>query len=217
MLDNSEDFKAYDGDGKQVSLTDLLNEAVRIYKCSVKVDMRYIKEATGWELGFEGKWKYEIEDPFCSNEILNELAKIHYGEQVHIERCMSDFALLEAYPSFYKLNLFVMYSSRERMAGYFNPGTNAIVVSMGEPSDKFEYQIGGVLLHEVQHLIQHLEGFAKGGGFEFGRNTYLRLAGEVESRNVVIRHELTKEERRKSLRTDTQDVPDSEQLLDPFQ
>jgi len=70
-----------------------------------------------------------------------------------------------------------------------------------------------VLLHEVQHLIQEEEDFARGGDSSRGRSRYLRLAGEVEARNVCIRHNLTTEKRSKMLRTETQDVPDSQQIV----
>ena len=88
------------------------------------------------------------------------------------------------------------------------------VISMGRPSDKFEYQIEGVLLHEIQHLIQNIEGFAQGGNPKaIGMRRYLRLAGEVEARNICLRHFLTDDERRRTLRTETQDIEDKDQII----
>ncbi|MDX9742146.1 MAG: PLxRFG domain-containing protein [Gammaproteobacteria bacterium] len=60
------------------------------------------------------------------------------------------------------------------------------------------------LLHELQHGIQFREGFAVGGSPEAfasdsqeqGADTYRRLAGEVEARNVETRRQMTPEQRR---------------------
>lgn len=46
-----------------------------------------------------------------------------------------------------------------------------------------------------------------------GMRRYLRLAGEVEARNICLRHFLSDDERRRTLRTETQDVPDSKQIV----
>ena len=55
-----------------------------------------------------------------------------------------------------------------------------------------------VLKHKkmVQHIIQEEEDFARGGSNKDRR--YHRLAGEVEARNICIRHFLTPEVRRKN-------------------
>ena len=84
---------------------------------------------------------------------------------------------------------------------------------MGTANSPFQCQTEGVLLHEVQHLIQEEEDFARGGNLSQGRRRYLRLAGEGEARNVCIRHPMSLEHRRSSLRTDTQDVLDAEQII----
>lgn len=87
------------------------------------------------------------------------------------------------------------------------------MICMGTLNSPFQYQTEGVLLHEVQHLIQEEEDFARGGNLSQGRRWYLRMAGEVEARNVCIRHSMSSEQHRSSLRTDTQDVPDAEQII----
>ena len=70
-----------------------------------------------------------------------------------------------------------------------------------------------VLKHKkmVQHIIQEEEDFARGGSSKDRR--YHRLAGEVEARNICIRHFLTPEQRRQKLYSDTQDVPDKRQFV----
>lgn len=173
-----------------------------------------IKIQTGWEMGVDGKWRYEIADPFLETSAIEDYVKPRYGEPINIRFILRDTQILTAYPEFETLTLYVMYSPKAGTAGYYNPETNGMVISMGTPKAEFSYQIEGVLLHEIQHLIQEIEGFAKGGSPKaIGMRRYLRLAGEVEARNICLRHFLTEDERRRTLRTETQDVPDRKQIV----
>lgn len=173
--------------------------------------MRTIKIETGWEIGIEGLWRYEMVAPFHTTAWIEDYMKQHFGEAINIRYCMHDTNLLVAYPEFARLRLYALYSPRKRWAGYFSPANYGMMICMGTARSPFEYQTEGILLHEVQHLIQEVEGFARGGNSTF--SGYLRLAGEVEARNVCYRHTLTQEERKYSLRTETQDVPDAEQII----
>lgn len=177
-------------------------------------DPKAIKLLTGWERGVDKLWRYEIPDPFMASAQIEDYIKPRLGEAIDIRLLLRDEYIFKAYPEFASLTLFAMYSPRNGKAGYYNPETNGMVVSMGKPSDKFEYQIEGVLLHELQHLIQEAEGFAKGGDPKvLGRKRYIRLAGEVEARNICNRHFLSEDERKTKLRTETQDVLDSKQII----
>ena len=177
-------------------------------------DLTVIKIQTGWEQGIDGFWRYEIPDPFMESDVIEDYVKPRFGESINIRMLLKDALILKAYPQLENLTLYAMYSPRKGTAGYYNPATRGMVVSMGSPSDIFDYLIEGVLLHEVQHLIQEIEGFAKGGDPKaIGRRRYHCLAGEVEARNICHRHFLTEEERRRVLRTMTQDVPDSKQIV----
>ena len=178
------------------------------------VDPIIIKVKTGWEYGIDGLWRYEIMDPFLASLTIEDYVKPRYGQPVNIRMILRDDTILKAYPEFESLNLYAMYSPKSGTAGYYNPTTNGMVVSIGNPSDDFQYQIEGVLLHEIQHLIQEIEGFAKGGDPKtLGRRRYHRLAGEVEARNICARHFISEEDRRRILRTATQDVPDLKQII----
>ena len=151
---------------------------------------------------------------FLVSLTIEDYVKPRYGQPVNIRMVLRDDTLLKAYPEFERLTLYAMYSPKRGTAGYYNPATNGMVVSIGNPSDDFQYQIEGVLLHEIQHLIQEIERFAKGGDPKtLGRSRYHRLAGEVEARNICARHFLSQEDRRRTLRTETQDVPDLKQII----
>lgn len=176
-------------------------------------DPTVIKLRTGWEQGIDGCWRYEIEDPFIPSEIIDDYVRHRYGEKINIRIILRDMQLFEAYPELEKLTLYAMYYPNKGLAGYYNPSTGSIVVSMGKPVN-IDSHIEEVLLHELQHLIQDIEGFAVGGSpKKYGRRKYMRLAGEVEARNIFRRHSLSPDERRRKLRTATQDIPDNEQIV----
>lgn len=186
-------------------------EAVQLLRDNT--DMRVIKQQTGWEIGIDGKWRYEVADPFHKTAEIEDHLKRHFGESINIRLCMHDTTLLTAYPAFERLRLYARYTPTHKFAGYFNPERYGMMICMGTLNSPFDYQTEGVLLHEVQHLIQEEEDFARGGDSSRGIMRYLRLAGEVESRNICFRHSLSPEQRRSSLRTDTQDVPDEKQII----
>ncbi|CDD05788.1 putative uncharacterized protein [Prevotella sp. CAG:592] len=141
------------------------------------------------------------------------IRQIHTDQQVFRVFQSFELCLLIAYPAFERLSLYARYTPTNEFAGYFNPFSYGMMICMGTLNSPFQYQTEGVLLHEVQHLIQEEEDFARGGNLSQGRRRYLRMAGEVEARNVCIRHSMSSEQRRSSLRTDTQDVPDAEQII----
>lgn len=194
------------------SLVDTQKEAVKLLRYNI--DMHTIKQKTRWEIGVDGKWRYELTDPFHKTAEIEDHIKRHFGEPLNIRYCMHDITLLSAYPVFEKLRLFARYTPTSKFSGYFNPANYGMMVCMGTVNSPFEYQTEGVLLHEIQHLIQEEEGFARGGSTSKGMMRYLRLAGEVEARNVCIRHPMPPKQRRLSLRSDTQDVPDEEQIIE---
>ena len=78
--------------------------------------------------------------------------------------------------------------------------------------------------HEVQHAIQDIEGFAGGGNLSSLQSDenvtakeaydyYRKIAGEVEARNVSARINMTPEERRATLLSETEDVAREDQIF----
>lgn len=108
---------------------DMNDSSMGLIKCQRKaidllckgVDMRSIKQETGWETGIDGKWRYEICDPFRTTEKIEDYIKRHFGEPINIQYCMRDTTLFIAYPAFERLRLFAMYTPTRQFAGYFNP------------------------------------------------------------------------------------------------
>lgn len=86
----------------------------------------------------------------------------------------------------------------------FNPRTFHLEVNTQLLMDKNRKQLRSSILHELQHGIQEIEGFAKGGspaqfknlGADEADDAYRRLAGEVEARDVQAREALSPQQRR---------------------
>ncbi len=69
------------------------------------------------------------------------------------------------------------------------------------------------IIHEVQHVIQGIEGFARGDNAARGEREYRYSAGEVQARNVQTRMNMTAEERRQKMLSKTEDVSYKDQIL----
>lgn len=238
-------------------------------------DPRAIRMATGWERGADGKWKYEIEDPE-----LNIGDKKYYS---FTELIPESSSLIEAYPSLADIDVIIDINDNANNTGRFTPFQDR------SSQDLFDIQpeIGvnatskesakSILLHEIQHAIQQIEGFAIGGRIEqnqdaiqelesflqdnpkireygelvermsrefdnesllkevmalsseipesdmskyqkmlvktSGFSRYFSLAGEVESRNVQSRMDMTPEQRRETLLQETEDVGREDQTI----
>ena len=96
----------------------------------------------------------------------------------------------------------------EGVRGEYNPARNEIRIDYS-----LRYAPKSTLLHEIQHAIQHMEGFSQGANLQYWRkeinagrqsdgrtayDLYRDTAGEVEARDTASRGELTAEERRKT-------------------
>ena len=106
-----------------------------------------IKMATGWERGADGKWRYELPDAKLNSRW--ERASI-------LANAIVDDALFAAYP---ELKFYPVYIENGRGGdSYFDYNTNKIKIVGND-----EKEIIRSLSHEIQHAIQKLEGFARGG------------------------------------------------------
>lgn len=139
--------------------------------------------------------------------------------------------LYEAYPQLRDYRVYGDMLGSTAYRGMYD-GWNAIVLNdmLGEQ------EVLGTLLHEVQHAIQKIEGFARGGNEDYANEEalllasvypekygwmlekspyelYRRLAGEVEARNVQKRVGYSAVEREMLPFNSTMDVPAYETLV----
>lgn len=147
-----------------------------------------------------------------SYEVYELLSKIGKNKTVRLEDVLSFPELYEAYPELKDVTV-KLEKLDSGMQGYVSG--NSITLSS---SDNNRWKYKTILLHEIQHIIQEIEGFAKGGNLYTARidadllyeqnpekyghiyslsdyQLYKRIAGEIEARNVETRSNFTEEER----------------------
>ena len=275
-----------------------------------KKDAKAIKLATGWERGADGKWRYEMPDAKIKDmkdigggNIVKRFDDDMLWNDGKLADVIDAPGLFEAYPQLKDVRIDTDAIMNDMPSnGEYNPKTNTITIH----ADELKY-MNSILNHEIQHAIQYIEGFGKGGSpeqmekefkaaqdewkarayaheleekakemggeynqsevekalveeykdldmsdelpdketrikgfnyfargyadrsmddaikrFRLNESTrsdfdsykeYLKLAGEVESRNVEKRLGMTDEERRNSLASETEDVNRDEQIV----
>ena len=117
-------------------------------------DAKAVKFATGWERGADGKWRYEIGDGKLKEGWKEKAIRV---EGASLSDVLDNEELFNAYPQLRSISVSVE-SLDEGTYGEYRNNTQMIALS-----DKLVFGVDGVLSHEVQHAIQYIEGFAKGG------------------------------------------------------
>lgn len=118
-----------------------------------------IRLATGWEKGADGLWRLEIPDGKLKPIDLDEMFKSAGNvPSAYLDEIYDSKELYDAYPTARDLRVF--FIEADNYKGSYNQKKGEIELAINnfdEPIDMLS-----TLLHEVQHHIQHVEGFAKG-------------------------------------------------------
>lgn len=154
-------------------------------------DAKTIKLATGWERGADGKWRYEISDA-------NIKDTIDLGKGISRKRFEGDMLwnsgrlgnvieapeLFKAYPQLKDVHIETDSIVNDMPSnGEYNANSNRITIH----ADRLKY-LNSILNHEIQHAIQHIEGFATGGTPEHLEKEF--NAAKAEWRARAYAHEL---------------------------
>jgi Large polyvalent protein associated domain 23 len=147
------------------------------------VPREHIWNETGWFKGTDGEWRFEIPD--TGAKVIPGMA----GEVGRLEKVLEHPELYKAYPQLRDATVDITAGRGGEYSGW-----------KGRP----EIQLGEdamhnpeLALHETQHAIQDIEGFAKGGvpkatptleQAKAAFKNYKNLAGEVEARTVEHRY-----------------------------
>ena len=136
-----------------------------------KKDAKAIKMATGWERGADGKWRYEIADSKL-NDMMDvdgkgKMVKRHKEDMLWTSGKLGEVVvapeLFKAYPKLKDVRLETdSIMNNLPSNGEYNAKTNTITIH----ADELKY-LDSILNHEIQHAIQHIEGFARGGNPEY--------------------------------------------------
>ena len=145
---------------------DNLSVARRMEKA--EKDAKTIKMATGWERGTDGKWRYETGDAKIKDtiELDGKTFKRYDEDMLWTSGKFGDVVdapeLFKAYPELRDVRIETDAVLNDMPSnGEYNPRTNTITIH----SDDLKYQ-NSILNHEIQHAIQHIEGFETGGSAE---------------------------------------------------
>jgi hypothetical protein len=131
-----------------------------------------IKMATGWERGADGKWRYEVPDFTVDFEYAQQC--IENGKDAPLWRVTRETDLFLAYPELGDIP--VKFTPRSDEGGHYDPNNHEIVVSTYKKLDQESFH--DVLIHEVQHAIQDIEGFNPGANPQDSR--VKSLAGKAD-------------------------------------
>jgi hypothetical protein len=119
-----------------------------------------IWKQTGWFQGADKKWKFEIPDQLTHWKTGDPAGLQSAGEPVALGDKFYHPELYKAYPELYGVDLNV--SGRQGVGGSYQSGSG-----LDAPTINLSPQAPGrmrsVVLHEIQHGIQDIEGFAAGG------------------------------------------------------
>ncbi len=136
-------------------------------------DAKTIRLATGWERGADGKWRYEILDGKLKPDAIPKLEG-EREEVLKLDTVLNHKELYKAYPEL--KNVVVHFLNKKTpqsgmMSKYF--GVTFIDVNLNKTND-----IKSTILHEIQHIIQDIEGFAKGSNPKYAYNYKEKLKKE---------------------------------------
>lgn len=156
-----------------------------------KKDAKAIKLATGWERGADGKWRYEMPDAKIKD--MKDIGGGHIVKRYEddmlwnggkLSNVIDAPGLFEAYPQLKDVRIDTDAIMNDMPSnGEYNPKTNTITIH----ADELKY-MNSILNHEIQHAIQYIEGFGKGGSPEQMEKEFKEAQDEWKARAYA--HEL---------------------------
>ena len=166
-----------------------------------KKDAKAIKMATGWERGADGKWRYEMPDAKIKDTMDvggGHIVKRYEDDMLwnggKLSNVIDAPELFKAYPQLKDVRIDTDAIMNDMPSnGEYNSKTNTITIH----ADELKY-MNGILNHEIQHVIQDIEGFAKGGSPRLVRGEVKKRFDEVTKQIKQLRAE-GKEDEAKTL------------------
>lgn len=166
-----------------------------------KKDAKAIKMATGWERGADGKWRYEMPDAKIKDTMNvggGHIVKRYEDDMLWNGGKLSEVIdapeLFKAYPQLKDVRIETDTIMNDMPSnGEYNSKTNTITIH----ADELKY-MNGILNHEIQHAIQDIEGFARGGSPRLIRGEVKKKLNDVTKQIRQLRAE-GKEDEAKAL------------------
>lgn len=154
-----------------------------------KKDAKAIKLATGWERAVDGKWRYEMPDAKIKDtidvgggHIVKRFEEDMLWTDGKLEDAVDAPKLFEAYPQLKNIKIHTDAVMNDMPSnGEYNPQTKTITIH----ADELKY-LNSILNHEIQHVIQHEEGFAHGGTPEQVERDFNAAKAEWKARSYAF-------------------------------
>ena len=158
-----------------------------------KKDAKAIKMATGWERGADGKWRYEVGDVrfYDGLQLINRSVKTEATLDDLLEDNKDKEALFASYPSLKNMPV-VLEDMGYKGVGEYNYGKETIRLNtylLTDDDGYFTKPAVEILNHEIQHAIQKIEGFARGGSPAMVRSEIKKQMAEVTKQIRQLRAE----------------------------
>ena len=169
-----------------------------------KKDAKAIKLATGWERGADGKWRYEVGDVrfYDGLQLINRSVKTEATLDDLLEDNKDKEALFASYPSLKNMPV-VLEDMGYKGAGEYNYGKGTIRLNtylLTDDDGYFTKPAVEILNHEIQHAIQKIEGFARGGSPAMVRSEIKKQMAEVTKQIRQLRAEGKEAEAKKLIK-----------------
>ncbi len=130
-----------------------------------------VKYMTGWDRGVDNKWRYEIPD-----------GKITLRESgtFKLSDVYDSKDLYKAYPQLKDMKVEVDIRPQGAVSAWFIPSDKSIEINAKPDSN-----VTSLLVHEIQHAIQFIEGFATGGDMRSAFQAYENTVTPEEKRAEI--------------------------------
>lgn len=191
-----------------------------------KKDAKAIKMATGWERGADGKWRYEMPDAMIKDTMDvggGHIVKRYEDNMLwnggKLSKVIDAPELFKAYPQLKDVRIETDAIMNDMPSnGEYNAETNTITIH----ADELKY-MNSILNHEIQHVIQSIEGFGKGGSPEQMEKEFKAAqdewkarayAHELEEKTKEMGGEYNQSEVEKALVEEYKDLDMSDELPD---
>lgn len=133
-------------------------------------DSETVRRQTGWYRGYDGKWRFEIDD--------SKMRFINHREESRrtwkLDELIRHDALFAAYPELRDYTV-LNFGISDDVEAAFYPGLNRI--TLDPRLSRAEKR--AALIHEIQHAIQLIEGFTAGATTDYWRGS-LKTAEEKQ-------------------------------------
>lgn len=145
------------------------------------IDNETIRQRTKWFQDRNGDWKFEIDDSSLTinNNILQKNQTYKLGNIINHD------LLFKLYPEL--ANYDVRFANRKNNGSY-NDAHKRINISNRYLENANYKELKGTLIHEIQHAIQHIEGFETGTSSILSKKAYYENLGEIEADNQKKRY-----------------------------